>query len=305
MHIRSFVFAACSAFSALACASQASRQSATAASAPSTFVSDRISVVMRGSGPDIILVPGLAGHRDVWASAAEALDDRYRLHLVQVSGFAGAAAGSNANGAVASPVAEEIARYIREARLDRPALIGHSMGGTIAMMVASRHPRLVGRLMVVDMMPFLGAMFGPSVTTPESARPMAEQMRAQILAATAGSPSDPLEHMIPTMTRKEAMRAVLLDYARASDRGTIANAFHEIIMTDLRPELGRITAPMTVLYVIPANVPLPAEEFEQALRLSWVNAPTARMVRIDESNHYVQIDQPERFVAEVDALMRR
>jgi pimeloyl-ACP methyl ester carboxylesterase len=308
VHIRSLAYATCSAFSALACASSSSRESAAVGTAPvstSAFVSDRISVVTRGSGPDIILVPGLAAHRDVWALAAESLDARYRLHLVQLWGFAGAAPGGNANGPVAAPVAEEIARYIRETRLARPAIMGHSMGGTIAMMVALRHPPLVGRLMVVDMMPFLGAMFGPSVTTAEGARPMADQMRAQVLAATSGSPSDPLEQMVPAMTRTESMRPVLLQYARTSHRATMANAFHEIIMIDFRPELGGLKMPMTVLYVLPANVPLSRDEFERSLRLSWANAPAARLVRIDASNHYIQLDQPRRFVAEVDALMRR
>jgi pimeloyl-ACP methyl ester carboxylesterase len=304
MRIRTFVFALSSAFWVLACGSPSSRQSDTTANAATAFVSDRISVETRGSGPDIILVPGLAGHRDVWSRASEVLDDRYRLHLVQVSGFAGAPAGANATGPVAAPVAEEIARYIREARLERPAMVGHSMGGTIAMMVASRHSALVGRVMVVDMMPFLGAMFGPSVTSPETARPMAEQMRSQILEATAGKP-DPLEQMVATMTRRDSMRPVLLQYARTSDRATIANSFHEVIMADMRPELGRITAPMTVLYIIPAEVPLKPDEFERALRQSWANAPGARLVKIDSSNHYIQIDQPERFVAQVDSLMRR
>jgi pimeloyl-ACP methyl ester carboxylesterase len=272
---------------------------------PSPFVSDRIGVETRGSGPDIILVPGLAGHRDVWAAAAESLDDRYRLHLVQVNGFAGAPVGGNDSGVVALPVADEIERYIREEGLDRPAIVGHSMGGTIAMLVASRHRDRVGRVMVVDMMPFLGAMFGPSVTTADSARPIADQMRTEILGSAAGSTSDPLEQMVPTMTRSDSMRPVLLQYARASDRRTIANAFHEIITTDMRQDLGRITAPLTVLYVIPANIPLAPDAFERALAESWAKAPNARLVRIDGSNHYIQIDQPARFVAEVDAMMRR
>jgi len=308
MHIRSLAYTTCSALIVLACSSPSSRENAAVGSAavpPSAFVSDRISVATRGTGPDLILVPGLAAHRDVWALAAESLDDRYRLHLVQVGGFAGAAPGGNANGPVAAPVAEEIARYIREMRLARPAIAGHSMGGTIAMMVALRHPTLVGRLMVVDMMPFIGAMFGPSITTSESARPVADQVRAQVFAATSGSPSDPLEQMVPSMTRSDSMRPVLLQYARTSHRATMANAFHEIITTDLRPELGRIRVPMTVLYVMPVSIPLSLEEFEKSLRLSWANVPAARLVRIDASNHYIQIDQPGRFVAEVDALMRR
>ena len=301
----SFIVAASIAIGGFACTPEASRSGAASESASAAFTSERISVVTRGNGPDIVLVPGLAAHRDVWTRVADSLDDRYRLHLVQVGGFAGAPAGSNDSGAVAAPVAEEVARYIRERRLERPALIGHSMGASIAMMAAERHQDLVGRLMVVDMMPFLGAMFGPTVTNAESARPIADQMRSQVLAAKAGSPSDPLEPMVATMTRDEAMRATLLEYARASDRRTIANAFHEIIMADLRPALPRITVPLTVLYVIPANVPLSPDAFEQAVRQSWANAPAARLVRIDESNHYIQLDQPARFIAEVDALMRR
>src|SRR5688500_10236078 len=92
------------------------------------FVSDRISVEVRGAGPDIILIPGLGAHRDTWSKTAAALEGRHRLHLVQVHGFAGFPAGANAEGPVSAPVAEELARYIQAAGLERPAVIGHSMG---------------------------------------------------------------------------------------------------------------------------------------------------------------------------------
>ena len=50
---------------------------------------DRISVEVVGRGPDLIFVPGLASSRDTWRATAERLKGRYRLHLVQVAGFAG------------------------------------------------------------------------------------------------------------------------------------------------------------------------------------------------------------------------
>ena len=84
----------------------------------------------------------------------------YRYHMVQVRGFSGTTAGANATGDVSAAVAEELARYIHDKRLKQPALIGHSMGGTIGMMLASRHPDALGKLMVVDMTPFTGAFFG-------------------------------------------------------------------------------------------------------------------------------------------------
>jgi pimeloyl-ACP methyl ester carboxylesterase len=295
---RTLLFAAGAALALVSCAAPPD------STAPAQFLSDRITVVTRGAGPDIILVPGLASHRDVWAGVADSLDDRYRLHLVQVNGFAGLAPEANADGPVSAPVAEEIARYIGETDLDRPAVIGHSMGGTIAMMLAARHPGTVSRLMVVDMHPFMGALYGPPNATAEDVRNAADQFRAQILADTAGSPTGMLEQMFPGMTRVEAMRPMLLRGVRETDRRTAANAFHELIVTDLQPELANITAPMTVLYVVPPDVPLTPDEFDSAVRLSYANAPHARVVKVEDSNHFIQFDQPGRFIAEVEALMQ-
>ena len=285
----------------------------TACTAPATddrtsvsndLTSDRITVATRGDGPDIILVPGLASGSDVWAGVADSLDDRYRLHLVQVKGFAGLAPEANADGPVSAPVAEEIARYIRENSLESPAAIGHSMGGSIAMMLAARHPEIVGRVMIVDMPPFLGALFGPPGAGPEDLRSAADEFRARILADSAGTPTGMLEQMFPGMTRVDSMRPKLLDAVRGTDRRTAANAFHELIMADLRPELARITVPMTVLYVMPTEASMPPAEFDRAMRASFANAPQARVVKVEESNHFIQFDQPRRFVAEVDTLMR-
>ena len=285
----------------VACAPKAEDDTAS----PVSFPSDRISVVTRGKGPDIILIPGLASHRNVWDSVAGRLADRYRLHLVQVNGFAGTAPGANADGPVSAPVAEEIARYITEAKLSKPAVIGHSMGGTIGMMLAARHPDLVGRLMVVDMPPFMGQMFGPPDATAETVRPSADTMRTQMLAAPADSFARGFGQMISNMTRKEGMREGLKQSVRASDQRTVANAFYELIVTDLRPEIGRIPPPLTVLYVIPPNPPLPPEQFDVAMRASFANAPGVRLVKIEDSYHFIQFDQPERLVTEVDKMMRK
>lgn len=277
-----------------------------ATTADRAFVSDRISVTSRGSGPDIILIPGLTAQAaEAWGGIADTLDDRYRVHIVQVNGFGGVAAGANAEGPVSAPVAEEIARYIAEARLARPAIIGHSMGGSIGMMLAARHPEAVGRLMVVDMMPFMGGMFGPAGSTPEGLRAIADQAKAGILASPPGGGM--LGQMFQTMTMKADMQPVLLRHLSESDRNTVANAFHELIVTDLRPELARITAPVTVLYVLPANTPMPIspDQFDAAMKGLYANAPNARLVKIDDSRHFIHWDQPARFTAEVDAFMSR
>ena len=298
MDRRSLVIGAASAALLAGCASSAPP-------AGEGFTSERISVITRGSGPDIILIPGLTSHRDVWAPTAAALEGHYRFHIVQVDGFAGFPAGANSDGDVAAPVAEEITRYINETHLTRPALIGHSMGGTIAMMIAARHPDQVGRLMVVDMIPFMGAMFGPPGTTAESVRGTADQIRNQMRSAPPGAAAPMIEQMIAGMTRTESARPILVQQARDSDRNTVANAFHELIVTDLRPELGRITAPTTVLFVIPPNAPITPAQYEAYTRLSFANIRQARLIKVEDSYHFIMIDQPARFQAEVATFMTR
>ena len=284
---------------ALALAACASAPVAPEASAG--FTSDRIAVTRGGAGPNVILIPGLTSHGDVWATTADALDDRFTVHVVQVKGFAGFPAEANTEGPVSAPVAEEIARYVREENLGRASLIGHSMGGTIAMMVAARHPSEVGRVMVVDMFPWMGAMFGPPGSTAESVRATADQIAAQMRSAPPGGSM--MEQTIASMVRTESARPQMLQYARDSDRNTVANAFHELIVTDLRPELSNIRAPLTVLYVVPPNVPIPAEQYEAYMRMSYANAPQARLTKIEDSYHFIMVDQFERFMSEVNAFL--
>jgi len=286
---------------AIAAAAVLAACASTPDSAPN-FQSDRISVVTRGSGPDVIFIPGLSSHRDVWAATADALDDRYTVHLVQLNGFGGFPAEGNAEGPVAAPVAEEIARYIEERGLERPAVIGHSMGGTMGMMLAARHPDSVGKLMVVDMIPWMGAMFGPPGATAESVRPIADQVRAGMLAAPADQTSV-AEQMIATMIRTESARPQHVEYSRLSDRRTSANAFHELIVTDLRSELSNITAPTTVLFVIPPNAPITAEQYEGYVRMSYANLPSARIVKVDDAWHFIMIDQFDWFVGELNTFL--
>lgn len=276
---------------------------ATSSAQAPAFSSDRISVTTQGSGRDMIFIPGLSSSREVWDTTVAALGDGYRVHLVQLNGFAGAPVGANGEGPVAAPVAEEIARYIRETGLERPAVIGHSMGGTMGMMLTARHPDLVGKLMVVDMFPFMGAMFGGPNATPESVAPVANQIRVGMAASPQGVVSERTVHMINSMVRTESERARIIEHSRQSNVPTVANAFHELIVTDLRPELSRITQPMTVLYVVPPEAPVTPEQYEMFMRASYASVPHARIVKVEESYHFIMIDQLDRFVAEVRAFL--
>ncbi len=298
-----------------ACASAASAlppASAVAAhSAPqAAFTSGRIDVLVDGEEglPNLVLIPGLSSSPEIWQETVDRLKGQYRIHRIHVHGFAGAEAGENAQDGVtpkpvAAPVAEEIARYIREANLNKPAIIGHSMGGTMGMMVSARHPELVGKLMVVDMMPFVGAMFGPPGTTSQSVTPIADQVWAGQAKIT---PEAYIEAATPTingMINTESRREMALNHMRQSDQQVSAAAFRELVVTDLRSELPAITAPVTVLYVKFNDARMTNELTDLIYTMSFASRPGTVLKRIDDSAHFIMFDQPERFNSEVDAFL--
>jgi pimeloyl-ACP methyl ester carboxylesterase len=264
------------------------------------FKSDRIAVTTEGSGPDVVLVHGLASTKNVWKGTIERVPG-YRYHLVQIAGMGANPPQGNAQGAVVAPVAEEIARYIREEKLTAPALIGHSMGGTIGMMVAARHPDAVGKLMVVDMFPFIGQMFGAANV--DAARPIADAMRARSAKATPEERAREREMTIVSMINTESERAGPIADSQASDPNTVANAFSELIVTDLRPELPSIKAPTTILYVTPKGAPFTDAQMDSFYQAAYAPISGATVKRVPNAAHFIMLDAPDAFAEEVKAFL--
>lgn len=287
-------------FTAGALALLAALPLASAFAAP--FASERISVRTEGSGPDVIMIPGLNSSPRTWASTVAALPG-YRYHLVHVAGFAGQPAGANNEGAVAAPVAEEIARYIKESNIKQPAVIGHSMGGTIGMMLAARHPEALSRLMVVDMYPFLGTFFAGPGASAARVEAVGDQIAAGMRATPPDQRSKRANDTIAGMVDTEAMRPVAIKDSMESDADVGIRAYRELIVTDLIPELPKIAVPVTVLYVQPKSVPLPAEQFDGVYKAAYAPVRQLTIKRIPDSAHFIMWDQPQRFQAEAKAFL--
>jgi pimeloyl-ACP methyl ester carboxylesterase len=280
---------------------QAFAQASTAVAAPA-FASDRLSVEVVGSGPDIILIPGFASSREVWRAEADRLKATHRVHLVQLAGFAGQP-WTHGDGPFVAPMIEELARYIRETGVQRPAVIGHSMGGLSGILLAQAHPDLVGRVMSVDSLPFFSAMFGPQVTA-DNARPFAEQAAQSMLNPDADAFRAGQVQAAVGLARDPATRTAMVDWSMASDRHALASAIREIMTTDARPALAAMTTPVWATYASDANGGAPAAMADAMWTREYAALPGARLERVDDSRHFIMADQPERFAAIVDRFLQ-
>lgn len=291
---------------AVACgvaAEQARAEPAQTAAAASAFASDRLSVQVVGQGPDVILIPGLGSSRDVWAPLAARLSATHRVHLVQLAGFAGEP-WTHGDGAFVQPEVDELARYIREAGLNRPAVIGHSMGALSGLLLAQQHPELVSRLLSVDSLPFFSALFGPGVTV-DAARPFADQAVASILTMDEAAMLTAQRGTAQGMSRDPATREAMVRWTMASDRQAVAAALRDVMLTDARPGLAAMTTPVTALYAADADGGAPAAQADAIWTREYATLPGVELIRVDGSRHFIMADQPARFDELVDAFLAR
>ncbi len=251
---------------------------------------DRFSVEIVGNGPDVVLIPGLASSRAVWLRTAQALRGRYRLHIVQVAGFAGEPPRANATGPVFDPVVADLDTYL--ATLKRPVVIGHSLGGTMGLALAERHPEHLSKLLIVDSLPFYGVLMGGPAATPETLRPMVEPMRAHPMAM----PDAQTRAMMAAMVTAPADVDRVVGWSQASTPAVTANAMVDDMLTDLRPGLAAVRVPVTVLY----EPPLAA-----AMTTGYAPLPGVRLIAVPDAKHFIMYDQPARFDAEVEAFLKR
>lgn len=266
------------------------------------FTPTRFSAEVRGHGPDVILIPGLASSRDVFAATATQLEATHRVHVLQLAGFAGEPVGGASEGAVVAPFVEELAQYIEANHLDHPALIGHSLGGFSALLLAKTHPDDVGRVMVVDALPFFSVLIDPSATAAAVA-PQAAMLRDQMSAMTAEQFNAVQGATMARLVRTESERARVIAWTVASDRSVVARGMYDIMTSDLRPDLASIQTPVTIVY---ANDPAIAPEaaISGLYTSQYAALPHHNLVKVDQSFHFVPLDNPTAFASAVTEFLR-
>lgn len=283
----------------------AAQPHASPAAPTAAFVPVRFVAIEQGTmgKPNVLLIPGMSSSRDVWDAEAKLLAPNYRLHMVQVNGFAGSPAGPNASGPVLTPIVEELHAYIVAKRI-HPVVIGHSMGGLMTLMLARKYPEDVRKIVIVDALPFASVLMDPAAT-PESMRPQVEAIKQQMMAL----PEDQYAAMQPMMAARmvknaEAQKLVTASFV-ASDRGVAVEAMEEDLQTDLRGEVASIKTPALVLYAYdPAAQQPDAAAYEATVQAAYKAMPNVTLTRVEDSRHFIMYDQPEKFDVAVEAFLK-
>jgi pimeloyl-ACP methyl ester carboxylesterase len=107
-----------------------------------------IFVADEGSGPAVVLLHGYALSAASWDPVAERMRDRARIIRPDLRGFARSSPGEGPY--TMERMAEDVAAILDERRIERATIVGHSMGGVVAMAFARAFPQRVAGIALVD-----------------------------------------------------------------------------------------------------------------------------------------------------------
>jgi pimeloyl-ACP methyl ester carboxylesterase len=149
-------------------------------------------------------------------------------------------------------------------------------------------------VVVVDSLPFFPLIFNPAATV-QSAASMAEDTRIGILAQDRDSFAEGQRRTVLSLVRNPDWQGRVADWSIASDRATFAGAVRLLMTTDMRPRLTEVKAPVRVIAA--ANPYAPRARIVPLYTAAYAGAPDMKLTVIDDSYHFVMLDQPEAFEA--------
>jgi pimeloyl-ACP methyl ester carboxylesterase len=247
------------------------------------------------SGPAVILIPGLASGSWVWADVIAALKSNYRIYAVTLAGFDGVA---DIKGDRLALTDRALNGLIASEHLYKPILVGHSLGGTLALRYATAHSAQIAGVVAVDGLPVFPGT--ESVPLPQRAA-MAQTAAAQV----AGTSQEEFrtrqkEYMQHIGVISADRAAALANLTSRSDREATAEYTAADLSLDFRPQLKSIQVP--VLEISPylasdfAAIHLSEDAKVDYYRSLLSGVTRLEVESISPARHFAMVDQPVLFL---------
>ena len=228
---------------------------------------------------EMVLIHGLGSDAEVWTPMVAILSRAYRVRLYELPGHGRTQPAPHLT--IVSAAAD-LERFLKERDIVQPVLVGHAMGGLIAMRYAFDHPADIKRLVLIDAAP-------KQLATPEQKAQIADRLLTdydRFVAETYARMSPD-----PEITRR------IVDRALKTDRPSFTSLLMSSFAFDLTEELPRQAVPILLVgsaLLLPSDQNIPA----QLDALGYTNARTISFKRIDRTGHFVMLEQPD-FLASV------
>lgn len=251
---------------------------------------DPFKVVVKGKGEPVLLFPGLGCTGEVWNETVALLSQQHECHIFTFAGFGGVAP-------IATPwlstIKEGIVKYVKEKKLNKPTLLGHSLGGTLSLWLAATEKETFKKAIIVDALPAIAPLImtdykGEIIPYDNPQSKAMLQMDSTAFANMSGQ-------TIQYMCLNKEKQSTLLNWMKRADRKTYVYSYIDLLNLDLRKDIATIQIPVIVLAATYPDL----ATVQKTYQAQFENLPSAQIYYADHSAHFIMYDQPTWFINKI------
>lgn len=249
-------------------------------------------VTVTSEGPAIFYFPGFSIGGSIFQETIDQLEIKGQNHIFTFAGFDGV---NPIEMPWYSTIKEDLKTYIQEQELAEITIIGHSMGGNLALDLAMELPDQVSKLVIIDALPCMREVMMPGV--PADALQYDSPYNRQVLNMDAAGFQGYANTMASNMTKDSLGGTKILDWILKADRKTYVYGYTDLLKLDARPGLSKIKAKSLILV---APEPFGEEMVLKNIHSQYQNLSTKSIRVAPKSRHFIMYDNLPWMVNEIN-----
>jgi pimeloyl-ACP methyl ester carboxylesterase len=247
-----------------------------------------------GKGKPIFYLPGFTVPGSVWKETVENLTLKRKSYLFSYAGF-------NGNKPIEMPwystIKNSIIEYIKVNNLSDIIIIGHSMGGNLAVDIASKLPNRVSKIVIVEALPCMREVMMPNV--PAESLLYESPYNKQMLELDDQKFKNMAAMMASNMTFNKEKIDTLTNWIVKADRKTWVYGYTDLLKLDLRSVLSEIKCKTLIIGASFPDVKIAKKNYMN----QYSNLTNKTIVMASNSKHFVMFDQPKWFCETVNDFL--
>ncbi|MDF9800922.1 esterase [Catalinimonas alkaloidigena] len=246
-----------------------------------------------GEGQPLIILHGIFGTSDNLQTFGKQLAEQYQVFLIDQRNHGASPHSDEFNYEV---MAEDLYAFIKKHKLEEVIVLGHSMGGKVAMFFAAQYPELFEKLVVVDIAP--------------RAYPVHHQQILEALSAVKideiSSRKEAEEQMKPYIADFGVRQFLLKNLKRSDDNKGFAWKLNLPVIKHNIERIGegldesKYKVEKPTLFVRGAKSNYITQEDEKLIKDIF---PSSKVVTVENAGHWVHAEQTEKLFQEVSKFL--
>ncbi|WP_291287907.1 alpha/beta hydrolase [Flavobacterium sp.] len=254
------------------------------------FSQTAFKVEVKGKGAPVLLFPGFGCTGEMWNETVAELSKNYECHIFTFAGFGNV---PPIESPWLSTIKNQVVSYVKTKKLKKATLIGHSLGGTLSLWLASEETNLFKKVIIVDALPASAALMIPNYkgeVIPYD-NPQSKMMLAMDQKAFNAMNSQTVSYMC---LNKEKQKTIS-EWMNAVDRKTYVYGYIDMLNLDLRNEIAKIKIPVVILAATNPDL----ATVQNTYKAQYEKLPSVKIYYAANSAHFVMYDQPEWFMEKI------